>query len=150
MNADGQHAPRSPVVLVVDDEPLIREFLAVALADAGFTVCAAEDGVAALAALRSIRPVAVVTDLMMPRMDGWELCRRLRGAAETATIPLIVVSALQTKAAPGDAFLAKPFELDALLAVLRRLAPLSVASADGTVGQTGDLTLQSITDPQPW
>ncbi|HZQ37390.1 MAG TPA: response regulator [Dehalococcoidia bacterium] len=121
MSASGSETGRPPVVLVVDDEPQIRAFLSLMLGDAGFTVCTAEDGVAALARLRTLRPAAIVTDLMMPRMDGWELCRRLRASAETAAIPLVVISALRSVETPGDAYFPKPFELDALVATLRRL-----------------------------
>jgi len=131
MNADGQHAPRSPVVLVVDDEPLIREFLAVALADAGFTVCAAEDGVAALAALRSIRPVAVVTDLMMPHLNGAELIAALRSesAVGARPLPVILITAAdpgRARAAGADVVLSKPFDLSQLEELLDRfLRPAS-------------------------
>lgn len=121
MSANGSQAMSHLVVLVVDDEPQIRTFLSLMLDDAGFSVCAAEDGAAALDLLETLRPAAIVTDLMMPRLDGWELCRRLRAARETAAIPLVVISALQSADVPGDAFFSKPFELDALVAVLRRL-----------------------------
>jgi two-component system response regulator MprA len=121
MNASGSDAAQPPVVLVVDDEPQIRAFLSLTLGDAGFSVRATEDGVAALALLRTCRPAVIITDLMMPRMDGWELCRRLRSASETASIPLVVISALRSADAPGDAFFPKPFDLDALLAALQRL-----------------------------
>jgi DNA-binding response OmpR family regulator len=117
MSASGSETGRPPVVLVVDDEPQIRAFLSLMLGDAGFTVYAAEDGVAALALLQTLRPAAIVTDLMMPRMDGWGL----RASAETAAIPLVVISALRSAETPGDAYFPKPFELDALVATLRRL-----------------------------
>jgi|SRR5579871_5348327 len=129
MSASDQAAKRAPVVLVVDDEPQIRAFLSLTLSDAGFDVRAAEDGVAALALLQTQRPAVVVTDLMMPRMNGWELCHHLRASADTAAIPLVVISALQAADAPGDAFLPKPFDLEALLAVLHRLAGASEAPA---------------------
>lgn len=131
MSRSGSAALRPPVVLVVDDEPQIRAFLSLTLGDAGFRVCVAEDGIAALAVLGTVRPAVVITDLMMPRMDGWELCRRLRSTAETAAIPLVVISALQSSSALGDAFFPKPFELDALLAALQRLTGSGAAPDSG-------------------
>lgn len=135
MSANGSQAMSHLVVLVVDDEPQIRTFLSLMLDDAGFSVCAAEDGAAALDLLETLRPAAIVTDLMMPRLDGWELCRRLRAARETAAIPLVVISALQSADVPGDAFFSKPFELDALVAVLRRLTAEAGRPSVATPGQ---------------
>src|SRR5207248_6066720 len=67
-----------PLVLVVDDEPGIVEFLRYALEDNGYRVATAYDGGQALETLDRERPDFVLTDLMMPRLDGWEFCRRLR------------------------------------------------------------------------
>jgi CheY-like chemotaxis protein len=58
----------------------------------------------------------------MPRVDGWELCRQLRAHRETRRVPIIGMSAVDANAAPLDAFLRKPFELDDLLSELDRLA----------------------------
>ncbi len=136
-----------PPVLVVDDEPQIRAFLSLMLSDAGYRVSAAEDGVAALGVLRTLRPAVIITDLMMPRMDGWELCRRLRSAADTAAIPLIVISALNAADAPGDAFFPKPFDLEALLATLRRLTgPAGESAAEGTQAGARALSRRGATD----
>lgn len=147
MSVSGSQARRPPVVLVVDDEPQIRAFLSLTLGDAGFTVRAAEDGAVALDLLKTLRPAAIITDLMMPRVDGWELCRRLRDATETATIPLVVISALQPAHAPGDAFFAKPFELDALLATLQQLTGEAAASDAQAGGQTRTASAPCATAP---
>ncbi|MHB8577618.1 MAG: response regulator, partial [Dehalococcoidia bacterium] len=108
------------LVLVVDDEPGIVEFLRFALEDNGYRVATARDGCDALAQIGRERPDFVLTDLMMPRLDGWEFCRRLRSDAQTRAVPVIGMSAVDAKQAPLDVFLKKPFELDDLLDALRR------------------------------
>ena len=112
-----------PLVLVVDDEPNIIEFLRYALEDSGYRVATARDGVDALAQVQRERPNFVLTDLMMPRLDGWELCRRLRQDQEMAGVPLLAMSAVASRGVDVDAFLPKPFEMDELLDALHRCAP---------------------------
>ena len=112
-----------PLILVVDDEPGIVEFLRFALEDNGYRVNTARDGIDALAQVSRELPDVVLTDLMMPRLDGWEFCRRLRSEAETRNVPLIGMSAVEARQAPLDVFLRKPFELDDLLDAIRRFPP---------------------------
>jgi CheY-like chemotaxis protein len=119
----------TPLVLVADDEPGIRDFLAGTLADAGFRVVSATNGHEALAAVRQERPAAVVTDLMMPGMTGWELCAALRADAATARLPVIAMSAVAPDGVAADAFLAKPFALEALLRLLAQVGAGSGAPA---------------------
>ena len=107
-------------ILVVDDDALIRETLATALGDEGYAVRVAPDGRAALSALGTWRPDVIVLDLMMPVMDGVAFRAAQRSVAETAQIPVIVLSAaheVQSRAASLDpaAIFAKPFDLGALL-----------------------------------
>ena len=107
-------------ILVVDDDALIRETLATALGDEGYAVRVAPDGRAALSALGTWRPDVIVLDLMMPIMDGVAFRAAQRSVAETAQIPVIVLSAaheVQSRAASLDpaAIFAKPFNLGALL-----------------------------------
>ena len=116
-------ATEQPLVLVVDDEPNIIEFLRYALEDSGYRVATARDGVDALAQVQRQRPNFVLTDLMMPRLDGWELCRRLREDRAMAGVPLLAMSAVASRGVDVDAFLPKPFEMDALLDALQRCAP---------------------------
>src|SRR5579885_516725 len=80
-------------VLIVDDEPGIVEFLCFALEEHGYRVASARDGAAALEAGARERPGCVVTDLMMPRLNGWDLTRRLRRDEATASIPIVAMSA---------------------------------------------------------
>jgi two-component system response regulator MprA len=110
------------LVLVVDDEPGIVEFLRFALEDNGYRVATANDGGQALETVEREEPDVVITDLMMPRVDGWELCRQLRARRSTRRVPIIGMSAVDASGAALDSFLRKPFELDDLLSELDRLA----------------------------
>lgn len=107
--------------MVVDDEPDIRFLLRITLEGAGYGVVEAAHGEAALEQVRRSRPQLVVTDWMMPRMDGGELIERLRADESTRAIPILIVSS--TRAAPGsaDAVLEKPFDLDELIVVVDEL-----------------------------
>ena len=117
-------------VLVVDDDPGIRELLATALAGAGYRVATAPDGAAGLAQALYAPPDLVLTDLQMPRLDGATLCRRLMAEPRTRGVQVLVVTGLPAAAAaarlrdcPPDAVIAKPYDLDAVLrAVCEALA----------------------------
>src|SRR6202048_5199220 len=113
-------------VLVVDDEPAVRQALDRALRFEGYETDLAEDGVAALSA-HAIRPAdAIVLDVAMPRMDGIEVCRRLRAAGDSTPILLVTARAAVAARVTGldagaDDYLVKPFALEELLARLRAL-----------------------------
>ncbi len=111
-----------PLVLVVDDEPGIVDFLRFALEDNGYRVETARDGSEAISRIASEQPDFLLTDLMMPGLNGWELCERLRTADTTSKLPIIGMSAVEPNNARVDFFLRKPFELDDLLEVLASLA----------------------------
>jgi DNA-binding response OmpR family regulator len=93
---------RKPTVLIVDDEPDAVELAAFNLTKAGFEIVTAENGVEALSKARARLPDAIVLDLMLPEMDGFEVCRYLRRDPLTAAIPIIMVTA---KAAEVDRIL---------------------------------------------
>nr|WP_316044686.1 response regulator transcription factor [Acidiferrimicrobium sp. IK] len=121
-------------VLVVDDEPAVRQALDRALRFEGYQTELAEDGSAALAAHAQSPADAVVLDVAMPRMDGLEVCRRLRSAGDGVPILLLTARAAVDERVAGldagaDDYLVKPFALEELLAriraLLRRNAPLS-------------------------
>ena len=102
----------SSKVLIVDDDPSIRFMLRLIFERAGYEVLEAEHGRAALERLKESRPDVVVTDLMMPVMDGLRLIRRLRSQPDTSTIPIVVVSANPggaEAARTADAAVPKPF-----------------------------------------
>jgi two-component system nitrogen regulation response regulator NtrX len=110
-------------VLVVDDDAGIRSFLTVALEDAGYEVRAAADGVEALGVLGAWRPGAVLLDLWMPRMDGWEFCERLAARPDLDGVAVVAMSAAANlrrpiRGAQPAATLEKPLDLPELLATL--------------------------------
>lgn len=111
-------------VLVVDDDPSIRDVLATALRYAGFDTAMAADGREALAAVNGTAPDLVVLDILMPGLDGLEVCRRLRAGEHT--VPVIFLTARTTSRdvldgfiAGGDDYMSKPFVLDELVARIR-------------------------------
>jgi CheY-like chemotaxis protein len=108
-------------VLVVDDEADLRFILRRCFDRAGYGVLEAGDGAAALRSVREARPDLVVTDLVMPVMDGFELIRRLRADPVTAGIPIIVVSSNWTMTSGADAAVGKPFEVKDVLALAANL-----------------------------
>jgi two-component system, OmpR family, response regulator MprA len=113
-------------VLVVDDEPAVRESLERALALEGYHVELARDGRAALERLGDSSPDAVILDLLMPGIDGVEVCRRLRRAGDRTPILMLtardgVASRVEGLDAGADDYLVKPFALEELLARLRAL-----------------------------
>jgi CheY-like chemotaxis protein len=120
-------APR-PVVLVADDDEDILALVSLRLERAGYDVMTAKDGVDALAAAEARTPDVAVVDVMMPRMDGHELVRRLRARPETAGIPILILTAAvhdrvadESAAAGADVHLRKPFSPRDLVARLDEL-----------------------------
>jgi two-component system chemotaxis response regulator CheY len=110
-------------VLVVDDESNMRFLLRMVFESEGFEVVEAHHGAAALERVKEEEPDLVVTDLMMPVMNGRQLVERLRADAETAGIPILVLSANANAEVVGaDAALRKPFDVDALLDAARSLS----------------------------
>src|SRR5882757_5857680 len=134
-------------ILIVDDEPAVREALRRTLAFEGYETALAADGVAALERTESFRPDAIVLDVLMPRMDGLTTARRLRSTG--VTTPILMLTARDTVGdrvtgldAGADDYLVKPFELDELLARLRALLRRSsYASAAGSGGAEQDHAL---------
>jgi CheY-like chemotaxis protein len=119
-------APAVRVVLAIDDDPDAVYLLQENVADAGYRVVgalAAEEG---LERARALRPFAITLDIMMPDGDGWDVLRALKADPVTSYIPVIVVSVVDEKdqAFRLGAFdhLIKPFERDALLGALERIA----------------------------
>jgi two-component system OmpR family response regulator len=111
-------------VLVVDDEENIRYLLNAALNHAGFEVAEAQTGREALSELRSFRPDVVLLDVMLPDLDGFEVCRRMRGEGDrTAVIFLTAHDATEDKVRGltlgGDDYVTKPFSLEEVVARVR-------------------------------
>jgi len=124
-----------PRVLIVDDDPAIREVVRFALSRAGYATTEAADGAAGLALAREAAPDLVVLDVTMPEMDGTEMCRALRASGgAAAAVPVLFLSSRDDEVdrvvgleIGGDDYLTKPFSPRELVArvraVLRRGAP---------------------------
>jgi len=110
-------------ILVVDDQRTNVELMAQLLRGRGYEVHTALDGAQALALVREVRPDLVISDIVMPDVDGYEVCRRLRAEPETALLPVVLVTSLDPQAervtgieAGADDFLSKPVNWSELLA----------------------------------
>jgi CheY-like chemotaxis protein len=111
-------------VLVVEDDAHSVELLSVYLEDAGYRIAVARDGAEGLELARRLRPRAVVLDILLPRVDGWDLLGRLKADAATADAPVIVVSMLDERskglALGAVEYLVKPVGREELLEALER------------------------------
>jgi DNA-binding response OmpR family regulator len=126
VNVDGNHChPAGLHVVVAEDSPTQAEVLREALSGAGYAVTLAGNGVDALAAARRIRPAVIISDVVMPDMDGYQLCRVVKADPALRDIPVMIVTSLReidgivmALESGADNFIRKPFEPDALLARL--------------------------------
>ena len=119
---------KAPRILAVDDQPENLELLAAILTDEGFDVGFASDGLAALDAVAAHPPQAILLDIMMPRLDGFEVCRRIKSSRPTCFIPVVMLTALSDLESKirgfesgADDFLNKPFHRIELLTRLKSL-----------------------------
>jgi CheY-like chemotaxis protein len=118
-------------ILIVDDEAPIRELLAVVLKDRGYRTVVARHGRQALELVARERPDLIISDLMMPVLNGRVLCQRLKADPTTQGIPIILMTTAglqQAREVPADAHLDKPFDLDELEALVRAWLPNSEAT----------------------
>jgi len=114
-------------VLLVEDDPALRRYLEVVLERAGYEVVSAGDGLEAMKFLLGTRIDVIVTDALMPNLDGYELCRFVRNSQHLAHLPIILLSALDPKNTTDEseqvnAFLAKPVSPEVLLTCILELA----------------------------
>jgi len=134
-----------PTLLLVDDEKNIIELERLYLAKEGYAIETAHDGKVALEKFRAVKPALVVLDLMLPGMDGWEVCRRIRQESDTPIIMLTArdqdVDKIVGLELGADDYLTKPFNPRELVArvkaILRRYAPTPKTQRLSV----GDLTL---------
>jgi len=126
--AGGAAAAERRLVLLVDDEPSIRETLSFILEMEGFRVETAVDGDEGLAKIRVFKPPVVLLDAMMPRRDGFDVCRAVKADPGLQGVRVVLLTALGQKAdqekgiaAGADFYVTKPFDEDELIALLRRL-----------------------------
>jgi two-component system OmpR family response regulator len=137
-----------PRVLVVDDEPNIRDLVDVALRFHGFAVTTAGTGDEALRRANDDRPQLIVLDVMLPDLDGFEVCRRLRTRGDET--PVIFLTARDTPSDTvtgltlgGDDYVTKPFSVDALVARIRAVLRRTAAAPEPAdeILRVGDLEL---------
>ena len=142
--------PSAPMstVLMVDDDPHLRELVSVFLQQHGFAVHEAANGVEALAALERLKVELVILDIMMPRMDGWELCRHLR---QYYDVPILMLTAkadtsqkLKGFQVGTDDYLVKPFEPLELVARVKALLKRYRIATSQRV-QIGELRMDRMT-----
>src|SRR4029078_8431783 len=131
-------------ILIVDDDPHIRELVRVFLQNEGFTIAEAADGLAALATLETLKAKLAIVDVMMPKMDGWELCRKLRASYD---LPVLMLTAKGETAQKikglelgADDYLVKPFEpLELVMRVKALLKRYRIATSQRV--QLGELLI---------
>lgn len=142
-------APPAYTVLVVEDDSTVSDVVGRYLSHAGYSVVRAGTGAEALAAYQRHRPAVVVLDLMLPEVDGWQVCRRLRQGPER--VPVLVLTALGEEAdrvlglqLGADDYVTKPFSPRELVlrvqSLLRRAGPAPAPPRTGTV-RDGGLTV---------
>ena len=139
-------------ILVVDDAPLNVKLLRLILKDAGYRVLEATSGPEALETLRREKPDAMVLDVLMPGMTGYEVCREIRHNPEFAALPVIMVTALSLPEerirgieAGATDFITKPFNKKELLARIQASLSLAKVSMKGIIHQLPGAVV--ITDP---
>lgn len=141
-----------PRILVIDDDPAVSELVAVNLEMAGYEVNQAPDGIKGQALALQLLPDLIMLDLMLPKVDGFTVCQRLRRDERTADIPVLMLTALgqtQDKVegfnAGADDYLTKPFEIEEMLArvraLLRRTDRIPQAAKHTEILNFGPLTL---------
>jgi len=141
-----------PRILVIDDDPAISEIVATNLEMAGYDVSRADDGIKGQALALQLNPDLIMLDLMLPKVDGFTVCQRLRRDERTADIPVLMLTALAQPQnqvdglnAGADDYLTKPFELEVMLArvraLLRRTDRIPQAAKHNEILSFGILTL---------
>jgi diguanylate cyclase (GGDEF)-like protein len=143
--------PNGQRILVVDDEEHIRKIVKFQLERAGYLVDTAVDGVEALRAVEACHPDLILLDLMMPNMDGYEVCRRLKSDYRTNQIPIIMVTAkadlenkLQGFEDGANDYIAKPFAVTELLLRVRNVLQWSQLQrqANPLTGLPGNVSIE--------
>ena len=129
VSANGE-SPMSKRVLTIDDSKTIRDMLMLTLAEAGFEVLQAVDGLDGLDVLDKEQVDVVITDINMPRMDGYEVIRHLRGNSAHKSTPILVLTTESeadkknlARVAGATGWMVKPFDPERLIATINKVAP---------------------------
>jgi len=151
-STEAMSAPGGPPrILVVDDEPPIREILKFQLENAGFEVACAEDGAEGLQMVEERPPDLVLLDLMIPQMDGYEVCRRLKRDYSTRHIPVIILTArgeldekLKGLESGANDYVTKPFSVPELLIRVKNVLSYSQSQreANPLTGLPGNVSIE--------
>jgi CheY-like chemotaxis protein len=122
----GGPSQQAPLILVVDDDPTVREVVGRYLEREGFTVAEAEGGREGLRLAHELKPAAITLDITMPDIDGWTVLAAIKGDPSLADIPVILLTILDEKnrgfALGASEYLVKPIDRDKLIRVLRKLS----------------------------
>lgn len=135
MTADRSMARGSAVILVVERDPHVRELEGYFLERAGFTVEFAEDGEKGLELVRSLHPDLVITEVLVPRLDGLAVCRAIKEDPELNGTAVLVFSILaatgRAREAGADEFLMKPLQEQSLVETVERLLSMRTEASNG-------------------
>jgi len=125
-------------VMIVDDSPTVRKILSMTLERAGYGVLSAADGEAALESLQNEVPDLILLDISMPKLDGYEVCKRVKADARTAHVPVVMLSGkdaffdkVKGRMAGATEYLTKPFATPAVLAAVGRMFEPETGAAHG-------------------
>ena len=141
-----------PRILIIDDDPAISDLVSINLEMAGYDVQQAVDGIKGQALAVQVQPDLIMLDLMLPKVDGFTVCQRLRRDERTADIPVLMLTALgqiqdkiQGFDSGADDYLTKPFDVEEMLArvraLLRRSDRIPQAAKHSEILNQGPLTL---------
>jgi CheY-like chemotaxis protein/anti-sigma regulatory factor (Ser/Thr protein kinase) len=128
-----QNGASHPTVLIVEDDPASIDLLKLHLGTAGFEIAVAKDGATGLELARQLRPACIVLDILLPRIDGWDVLAKVKEDPLTRSIPIVVVSMLDERgkgfALGASEYLLKPIRADALRTTIQRLVQSAQRSA---------------------
>lgn len=135
VNDNSNHSERRALILVVERNVAVQRLERFFLEQAGYSVEFASDGVSALARAQELRPKIVVTEILVPRLDGLSLCRALKSDARTKSIVVLVFSHLHAEdralEAGADAFIVKPIDEEHLIETVSKLLEIQREGAGG-------------------
>lgn len=135
MTETSDSSRQSVIILVVERDPHVRELEAYFLNEAGFQVEFTEDGASALERARQLRPAIVVSEVLVPGLDGLALCRKLKADSQTRDIMVLIFSILaaasRAREAGADAFLMKPLAEHRLVETVKQLIERRAGAGTG-------------------